>query len=465
MTDHQLIVIGSGPGGYEAALRAAELGIKTALVEKRDIGGTCLNRGCIPTKALLHASEFAVQTRQAARYGIPMTVGPIDAGKLFAEKNAISATLRQGVEGLLEQAEVTVYRGVGTVQQGGIVNVTGENGTVTLTAEHILLATGAVPAKPPIPGLDLKGVVTSDELLEGDDHIYGSLVIIGGGVIGVELATCYSDLGCRVTVIEGLSRLLPNMDRELGQNLSAILKKRGVSVAVGCKVTGVAAGSGGELCVSYQNGAETKTVSGERVLCAIGRVPNLENLLADGLSLEMDGRRIKVNERFETSLPGVFAIGDVSSPIQLAHVATAQGRGCVDMLAGLPFVTEMSVIPSCVYCSPEIACVGMTLEEAQRAGLEAETGKSVLFSNGRTLIQGAPRSFIKIVAERGSRRILGAQLMCERASDMLSEFTVAIVGRLTPERLLSAVRAHPTFEEAVTDALRDVAGKLDRKAL
>lgn len=460
MTQYQCIVIGSGPGGYEAALRAAELGMKTAVVERRDIGGTCLNRGCIPTKALLHAAEFAVQAGQAARYGVTLALEGIDAAAMFRRKDEISASLRQGVEGLLEQAEVDVYRGVGTLQRPGVVKVRGEDGETELVGAHILLATGAVPARPPIPGLDLEGVLTSDELLEGEGRIYRSLIIIGGGVIGVELATCFRDMGCEVTVIEGMTRLLPNLDKELGQNLGTILKKRGITVAVNAKVTSVKRLQDGELQVAYQSGETEKTVTGERVLCAIGRAPYTKNLLAEGLTLEMEGRRIKVDGNYETSLPGVYAIGDVSSPIQLAHAAAAQGRACVERLAGLAPETDAGVIPSCVYCSPEIGCVGMTLEEAEKAGLQAVAGKHVMFANGRTLIQGSPRSFIKVVAQRGSRRVLGAQLMCERCSDMLSEFTEAIVDGLTVEQMLRAVRPHPTFEEGVALALRDAAGKL-----
>ena len=457
--EYQLIIIGSGPGGYEAALRAAELGLKTALVEKRDIGGTCLNRGCIPTKALLHASERVAEARSGSRFGVNAQLTALDIPALFAWKQEISSTLRQGVEGLLEQAGVDVYRGAGTLLSPGRVSVSGGQ-EVVLTGEHVILASGSVPSRPPIPGLDLDGVLTSDELLEGSDHLYGSLVIIGGGVIGVELATCFSNLGTKVTVLEGMSRLLPGMDRELGQNVAAILKKQGVSVAVNAKVTGVERAPDGSLQVAYASGAETGTALGEHVLCAIGRVPCTDGLLGDGVTLEMEGRRIRVNERWETSMPGVYAIGDVSSRIQLAHAATAQGRSCVEYLVGKVPVADPSVIPSGVYCNPEIACVGLTAEEAKEAGLAVETGKYVMFSNGRTLINGGPRSFMKVVGEKGSHRIVGAQLMCERATDMISQFTQAIVNHLTVEELLRSVRPHPTFEEGTAEALRALLKKL-----
>lgn len=459
--DYQLIIIGSGPGGYEAALRAAELGMKTALVEKRDIGGTCLNRGCIPTKALLHASERVAEARKGTRFGVTTQPASLDIPAMFAWKQEVSNTLRQGVEGLLAQSGVDIYRGTGTLLSPGRVSVSGEQ-AVVLAGDHVILASGSVPSKPPIPGLELDGVLTSDELLEGNDHLYESLIIIGGGVIGVELATCFSNLGTKVTVLEGLSRLLPNMDRELGQNVAAILKKQGVSVAVNAKVTRVDRAPDGSLQVSYISGTETKVALGERVLCAIGRAPCTDGLWSDGITLEMEGSRIRVNEHWETSIPGVYAIGDVASKIQLAHAATAQGRNCVEYLAGKFPTADTTVIPSGVYCSPEIACVGLTAEEAKESGLDVAVGKYVMFSNGRTLINGSPRSFVKVIGERESHRIVGAQLMCERATDMISQFTQAIVSGLTAEELLRAVRPHPTFEEGTAEALRILLNRLSQ---
>lgn len=457
--EYQLIIIGSGPGGYEAALRSAELGMKTALIEKQDIGGTCLNRGCIPTKALLHASESVVNAGDAARFGISTQVTNIDLPKLFHWKREISATLRSGVEGLLEQAGVDVYRGVGTLQGPGRVKVSGQGETTELNAEYVLLASGSVPARPSIPGLELEGVVTSDELLEGADALYPTLVIIGGGVIGVEIATCYSNLGTHVTIIEGMSRLLPNLDRELGQNITTVLKKRGVDIRANAKVTRITKETDGTLTVNYKMGGEKQSVTTTKVLCAIGRTPCLEGLLDDGVILEREGRRIKVDENYQTSLPGVYAIGDSSSPIQLAHMATAQGRNCVERLAGKKPAVRADVVPSCIYCSPEIACVGMTADETKAANIRAVTAKYVMFGNGRTLIADAPRSFIKVVADRESHCIIGAQLMCERATDMISEFTSAIVNGLTAEELLCAMRPHPTFEEGTNEVLRELIKK------
>ena len=461
MSDYQLLIIGAGPGGYVAALHAAKRGLRTAVIENREVGGTCLNRGCIPTKTLLHSSEIIAGINGGEKFGVGAERVHFDMSAIFARKREVSAKLSGGIEGMFRAAKVDLLRGTGTVTGSGTVKFVGEEGEKVITAERILLATGSVPARPPIPGLDLPGVLTSDELLEGCDHLYDSLVIIGGGVIGVEFATFYADLGCKVTIIEGLDRLLPNMDRELGQNLSMILKKRGVDVYTNSLVANVEQ-DGDALKVNFTNKDKALSVSGEAVLCAIGRRPYTEGLFADGVGVEMNGRSIRVDENYETSLPGVYAIGDVSSKIQLAHVASAQGTDCVERMVGGKGMTDLSAVPSCIYCVPEIACVGITADEAKAAGREVVSGKYVMFSNGKTVIRDGDRAFMKVVADKATHVIVGAQFMCEHATDMISEMATAIVNGLTVEQMLKVLRPHPTFEEGVHDALEDVLAKLNK---
>ena len=461
MSDYQLLIIGAGPGGYVAALHAAKRGLRTAVIENREVGGTCLNRGCIPTKTLLHSSEIVAGINGGEKFGVGAERVHFDMSAIFARKREVSAKLSGGIEGMFRAAKVDLLRGTGTVTGSGTVKFVGEEGEKVITAERILLATGSVPARPPIPGLDLPGVLTSDELLEGCDHLYDSLVIIGGGVIGVEFATFYADLGCKVTIIEGLDRLLPNMDRELGQNLSMILKKHGVDVYTNSLVANVEQ-DGDALKVNFTNKDKALSVSGEAVLCAIGRRPYTEGLFADGVGVEMNGRSIRVDENYETSLPGVYAIGDVSSKIQLAHVASAQGTDCVERMVGGKGMTDLSAVPSCIYCVPEIACVGITADEAKAAGREVVSGKYVMFSNGKTVIRDGDRAFMKIVADKATHVIVGAQFMCEHATDMISEMATAIVNGLTVEQMLKVLRPHPTFEEGVHDALEDVLAKLNK---
>ena len=453
MYDFDLIVVGGGPGGYEAALHAAKLGLRTALIEKDFVGGTCLNRGCIPTKALLHASSVYEEAKNGAALGISCEPA-IDLNAVYAYKQQVVEKLRGGVEGLLKSAKVAVIKGLGTLTAPHTVAV----GDAAYTAENILLATGSVPARPPIPGLDLPGVLTSDELLSGVTP-FKSIVIIGGGVIGMEFATFFNDLGVDVTVVEGLDRLLPLLDKELGQNLAMIMKKRGVKIATGAMVKSVTKTENG-LSVNFESKGAPASAEAEVVLCAIGRRPYTDGLFGEGVSLEMEGRRIKVNEKFETSMKGVYAIGDVSAKIQLAHVATAQGLYAVNEIAGKNNGVDLSIVPSCVYTRPEIASVGMTEQEAKDAEIPVKVGKVTMFSNGRTVIVNGDRGFMKVLAHAKTRKILGVQMMGVNVSDMIGELGLAIANGLTPEDLLSAMRPHPTFEEAMSDALRDLSAKL-----
>ena len=459
MSDYQLLVIGAGPGGYTAALRAAKLGLHTAIVERREVGGTCLNRGCIPTKTLLHASQVYHDAANGASVGVHGALS-YDMGEMFAFKRSVSEKLRGGILSLLKSAKVDVLEGTAQITAPGQVSVTGADGTRTAyTAERILAATGSVNVRPPIPGLELPGVMTSDELLEGTDTPYASIVIIGGGVIGVEFATFYSHLGCRVTLVEGMANLLPQLDRELGQNLAQILKKQGVEVLTSAMVRSLEQ-TGEGLCVHLEQKGKELTVTGEKVLCAIGRRPCWDGLFAPDLTPETRGRSLRVDEDFQTSIPGVYAIGDVSAVIQLAHVAAAQGIACVDRLCGAASATDLNVVPSCIYSSPEIAVVGLTEAEAKEQGINAVSGKCTMFGNARTVIEDPGRCFMKLVADRDTGRLIGAQLMCQHASDIISQLSAALVNGLTVRQLLAVMRPHPSFEEAMTEALERLAEKL-----
>lgn len=462
MKEYQLIVIGAGPGGYVAALHAAKLAMKVAVVESREAGGTCLNRGCIPTKTLLHSSKAYCAATSGAGNGVHIEGARVDMNEMFAYKRQIAEKLSSGIEGLFKAAKVELIKGHAKIIAPGRVNVElNDGGSDELAAEKIIVATGSIPARPPIPGLELPGVMTSDELLEGSDHLYESIVIIGGGVIGIEFATFYSDLGCKVTVIEGMDRLLPNMDREIGQNLAMILKKQGVSIFVNSMVQCVEKSENG-LTVCFSEKGKDNFAIGEAVLCAIGRKPYTDGLFAEGVSPEMDGRSIKVDDKYQTSIPGVYAIGDVSAKIQLAHVASAQGTACVDIINGTECSIDTGIVPSAVYCRPEIAAVGLTEVAAKEKGIPAKAGKCVMFSNARTLIADPGRCFMKVVANADTREVIGAQLMCEHSSDMISEISAAIANHLTVDDMLRVMRPHPSFEEALSEALEDLLVKLNK---
>ncbi len=451
-----LIVIGAGPGGYVAAIKAAQLGMKTAVVESREVGGTCLNRGCIPTKALIHAAELYSEMKSLEEIGLYAEGISYDIKKIHQRKDEVLNQIRSGILSLFKSNKITLINGKGTILSEGRVEVKTAEERVEYEAAKILIAAGSVPSRPPIPGLDLENVITSDELLSMNDRIYNNLVIIGGGVIGVEFASVYSALGARVTIIEALDRILPNMDKEISQNLKMILKKRGVDIHTSAKVEKITMEDG--LKCYYEEKEKVQCVPCDGVLVAIGRKPNTAGLFAEGVSVQMDRGSILVDEKFETSMKNVYAIGDAIKGIQLAHVASAQGINAVMGMAGKKGEINLDLVPSCIYTSPEIASVGIDADEAKRRGISAKCGKFIMSANGKSVISREERGFVKVVAEEGSNQIIGAQMMCARATDMISEFTTAIANGLTLEQMLSAMRPHPTYNEGVTEALEAVEG-------
>ena len=454
MAQFDLIVIGAGPGGYVCAIEAAHKGLKTAIVEKRDVGGTCLNRGCIPTKALLHSAELYEEIKKCEKYGINVEGASFDFNKIHEYKSGVVTKLRTGVESLFTANGITLIRGEGVITGKGTVTVDG----VEHTAENIVIATGSTPAKPPIKGLDLEGVITSDELLEGEVKYDDSLIIIGGGVIGMEFASVYAALGTEVTVIEAMDRVLPTLDREISQNLSMILKKRGVKINTGAKVTEIIKNDDGTMKCCYEAKGKTGEAVGKRVLVAIGRRPNTQGLFGEGVEIETERGRVVVDNEFRTSMEGVRAIGDAASKIQLAHLASAQGIFVADKIAGGECHIDLSLVPSCIYTTPEIAAIGITEDEAKAQGINYKTGKVLMHSNGKTIIAEGERGFIKLVTDAETGKVLGAALMCERATDMLSELSTAVANGLTADDMLKVMRPHPTFNEAVTEAFESING-------
>ncbi len=449
---YSLIVIGGGPGGYVAAIRAAQLGMKTALVEDRDLGGTCLNRGCIPTKALLHSGELLETARDFASYGLKADNLGFDLGRIYENKNEIVNQLRGGIEALLKANGITVIPGKGRLLPGPAVEVSGQR----LETDNVLIATGSRPAVPPIPGAGLSGVVTSDELLAGLDAMPRRVVIIGGGVIGVEFASVFTRLGASVSILEMVNRLLFNMDREISQSLAMSFKKKGISVITSAAVKEIAPGE--PLRCLYETGGELKEAPADLVLIATGRRPNIEDLGLEACGVEFDRKGIRVDEGFRTNVPGVYACGDVTGGIQLAHMASAQGIRAVESMLSLPPSADLSTVPGCVYTNPEIASAGMTLEEAKAAGIDAKAGKFIMSANGKSLIERQERGFIKVVAESRSGRILGASLFCGRATDMVSELAAAVVNKLTLADLAKVIHPHPTFSEGMLEAVEACMG-------
>lgn len=447
---YNLIVIGAGPGGYEAALEASEKGMKVALVEKDKLGGTCLNRGCVPTKTLMHTADIARELKDASKFGVNVSEYSVDAAKMQERKNEVLDTLRSGIAALMKKGKIDVYEGLGVIEGSGRVRV----GDEILETENILIATGSKTFVPPIEGVDIPGVVTSDELLDKADGIYEHLVIVGGGVIGMEFASLYAALGTKVTIIEALERVLAPLDKEISQNVKMIGKKRGMDIHAKARVEKFEQGEDGKLITYYSEKDELQSVESDGVLVCIGRRANTDGLFADGVAVEMDRDKIVVNDKYQTSLPGVYAIGDVIGGIQLAHVATAEGRNAVAVMNGEEPSIRMDTVPSCVYTNPEIATVGITADEAKAAGLDVVTKKYIMSANGKSVLSDQERGFIKVVADAESKKLLGAQMMCARATDMIGELAVAVGNGLTLDDVANIIHPHPTFVEGINEAVR-----------
>ncbi len=453
---YDVMVIGAGPGGYVAAIRAAKLGLHVAVVEEDRAGGTCLNRGCIPAKAMIHAAETYRSAREADQFGVESGRVSFDYGKILAYKEETTDALVQGVEQLLAGNGVDRLAGKGTLLAGKKVRVTTEEKEEVYAADHIILAAGSKPLLLPIPGMDLPGVLTSDGLFRLQE-CPESLAIIGGGVISVEFATAFAGFGTKVTVLEALPRLVPNLDKEISQNLKMILKKRGVDIHTSASVQEVAE-EDGRYVLRFTEKEQKREVSARYVLCAVGRVPNTEGLFAEDALPDMERGRVLVDEKFETSIPGVYAIGDLIFGMQLAHTASAQGTVVAEHLAGKSASVDLSVVPSCVYTDPEIASVGLTEEDAKEQGIPVRVGKFIMSANGKSLISKEERGFVKILAAEESGVILGAQMMCARATDMIGELATAVANGLTAKQLLRGMRAHPTYNEGIGEALEELEG-------
>lgn len=454
MSNHyDLFVIGAGPGGYEAAIKAAQLGMKVALAEKDKIGGTCLNRGCIPTKALLHAAGIYQELKSCEEYGISAKECGFQMDGIYEYKNNTLEQLRQGTEQLIVANGITILRGSACIQPDKKIQMNLITGEVEeYEADYILIATGSMPMPLSIPGVELPGVLTSDDILDRNQNMQ-KLLIIGGGVIGVEFATIFSSFGCEVTIIEAMPSLLSNLDREISQNLKMIFKKRGINIY--CDSVFQKAEIQDKLICTFTQKDKTMDLETDKILIAVGRKANIEGLFAGGLSPELTKGRVKVDENFVTSIPGIYAIGDVIGGKQLAHLASAQGIAAVEHMKDKKPAVNLEVVPACVYTNPEIASVGITEEEAKKMGVKVKTGKFIMSANGKSIITKEERGFIKLIFEEETEILLGAHLMCARATDMIGELTLAITNKLNIDGLSLAMRAHPTYEEAIGEAVLD----------
>jgi len=440
----KVVVVGGGPGGYVAAIRAAQLGAEVTLVEKDALGGTCLNRGCIPTKALLHTAELYTEAQNGEQCGVVAQV-TLDFAKAQAHKDALVKQLVSGVTGLMKANKITVLQGTASFADKSTLMVDGK----PLPFDKLILATGSAPAMPPIPGIDSPQCVDSTGALEFRD-VPASLAIIGGGVIGVEMASIYSALGAKVTIIEMLPQILPMMDAELTGLVRAKLEKSGVSVLTSAKVMSIEDKCANAVIrVEYQG--SIGTVEAERILVSVGRKINTDGLGLDIAGIRHEGGRIIVDNRQQTNIPGIYAIGDCTGGVMLAHVASVQGEVAAENATGHSAVYDGKTNPSCVYTNPEFAGVGLTEEQAKAQKIDYIVGRFPLMANGKSMIMGGD-GVVKIIAGKRYGEILGVHIVGPRATDLIAQAALAIGVEATLDEIIATIHAHPTIGEAVREA-------------
>jgi dihydrolipoamide dehydrogenase len=458
---YDLAVVGTGPGGYVCAIRAAQLGLKVAVVEKRKRhGGTCLNIGCIPSKALLHASDmFAEASHAMAPLGIVLGAPRLDLEAMMKHKDETVAANVNGVGFLLKKHKIEVFTGSGRLSGTGKIVVTGETGTVEIEAKAIALATGSEST--PLPGvaIDERIVVSSTGALELT-KVPGKLLVVGAGVIGLELGSVWRRLGAEVTFVDFLDRILPGMDLEVARYLQRLLAKQGMTFRLSHKVAKVTTGTtGAKVTIEPASGGETSEIEADVVLVAIGRRPFTKGLGLDGLAVAMEHGRIVVDDRFATNVAGLYAIGDVIRGPMLAHKAEDEGIALAEILAGQHGHVNYAAIPNVVYTMPEVASVGRSEEELKADGIAYRVGKFPFTANGRARAMRKTDGFVKILAEANSDRLLGAHIIGAAAGEMIHEAVVVMEFGGSAEDLARICHAHPTLSEAVKEAALAVDGR------
>ncbi len=452
-----IVIIGGGPGGYVAAIRAGQLGAQVTLIEKDTLGGTCLNRGCIPTKALLESANVLAEIRDAGVFGISAEKVSIDFSAVAKRKEAVVQQLVSGVNSLMKKNKIEVIKGTGTLIDSRTVGIleTGDQ----INADNIIIATGSKPTTVPIKGIDEPGVITSDQAL-AIEKFPKSIIIIGGGVIGLEFAQIMHRMGSKVTIVEMMPQVLPTEDTEIANMLMDILKKEGMEIFTDVSVTSISGSQQGREVVSFTTGDgnnKQERVT-EKVLLAVGRSPNTDDLGGDKLGLNVDNGKLVVNERMETNIPGIYAIGDVIGGLMLAHVAMAEGKCAVENILGNDCQIDYQTVPRCVYTSPAVACVGLTEAKAKQDYGDIKIGRFPFRANGKALILNETAGMVKIIADAQYGQILGVHILGPQATELIAEAVLGMRMEVTFEDAASTIHAHPTLSEAMMEAFLDVSG-------
>ena len=462
MASYDLIVLGGGPAGYTGAIRAAQLGLNTAIIDKRDVlGGTCLNIGCIPSKALLASSDHLQFARhQAEHHGLKFENVSLDLARMMQRKEGVVRQLTQGLEFLMKKNKITRLRGVGqVVAPGKVVLTKPDNNQEELLSKHVVLATGSVSSELPNLSVDRTYVVTSDEALSFAE-VPPELVVVGAGAIGLELGSVWSRLGSKVTFIEYLPRIAAVFDPDVAQALQKALEREGLKFHLETEVRSIAVKDGKTTVEALLKGKEPLQFTADKVLVAVGRQPYLNGAVAKDLGLKLTDRgRVAVDQRFRTNIPGLCAIGDIIDGPMLAHKGEEDGVACVELIAGKAGHVNYDVIPNIIYTSPEVAAVGLTEEMAKHQGIAVKIGKFPFIANGRALASDQAQGFAKILADPRTDRLLGAQIIGAGASELIAEAVTVLEFGGSAEDLGRTVHAHPTMSEAVKEAALAVDNK------
>lgn len=454
-----VVVIGAGPGGYVAAIYAAKKGLKTVVIEKESLGGTCLNVGCIPTKALVRSSEVFNHIKHGEEFGIKVANAEVDMEKVVKRKDKIVNRLTSGIDFLLEKNSVEKITGVGEILDKNKVFVKGKREEVTINTKNIIIATGSKISNLNIEGINGDKVLNSTTALSMKE-LPTKMVIIGGGVIGMEFAFIYANFGVEVMVVEYMPKILSMMDDDVLEEIKAIGQEKGIKFFTSSKVNSVKNSEDGKAIVCFDTEGEQKFITCDKVLVAIGREPNLEGLNLDkiGIELNSNGKGIKVNEKLQTTIENIYAIGDVNNKIGLAHVASHGAMVAVDNILGEEKHMDYEVVPNVVYTTPEVATVGVSEKQALEQGIAIKVGKFPFIANGKALTYGEERGFVKVIKDKNNDELIGAAVVGPHGSDLIGTLTLAIKNNLSEEQIKETIFAHPTTSEAIHEAVLDLEG-------
>ncbi|MTI62124.1 MAG: dihydrolipoyl dehydrogenase [Firmicutes bacterium] len=454
---YDIAILGGGPGGYVAAIKAAQLGAKVALIEKDKLGGTCLNWGCIPTKALVRSAEIYKDFSKAEENGFNVPYLTFNWSKIQSRKDKIVKRLVGGIEHLMDVHGIDVFNTMGSLVDKNTIELPEDKYSI-IKADNIIIATGSKPSGLPIEGADLPGVINSKAALSLEE-LPPRMVVVGGGIIGMEFAFILAAFEVKVTVVEYLDQVVESCDSEISQELTRLANKKGVRIVTGARVEKIGQGVDQSYSVFFNKDGKEHFATADKVLMAVGRQPVYQGINPVELGLELnENGGIKVNDRMETNIPGIYAIGDVTNKIQLAHVASHQGVVAVKNIMGDDSIMDYTVVPSAIFTDPEIAEVGICQRAAEKKGIDFSVGRFPFMANGKALTAGHDEGFIKLISEKGSGQLIGGSIIGTHATDLLAEVTLAVKNKLTVAELTETIHAHPTTAEVIHEAALDLAG-------